>query len=86
MMRVLFKRADDEPMFVGQLIRSEIPTVICGACGRGICFPVVGQSCSNNCGAYVFEVMSAGQGRAAAMCERVEARRAAGDNKLEVRP
>jgi len=47
-------------MFVGQMVHSEIPTVLCGACGKGICFPIVNQVCSANCGAYVCEVVAEG--------------------------
>lgn len=58
-MRVLF-RLDSEPnlSFVGQLLRGDVPTVLCGHCGRGIALPIVNQDCSAGCGAYVYEVMT----------------------------
>jgi hypothetical protein len=60
--RVLFRRSAGEPHFVGQMLRSEIPVVRCGACGKGVALPVVGQSCSANCGAEVAEVIIEGAG------------------------
>jgi hypothetical protein len=58
--RVLFKKSPDPKniSYVGEMLRSEVPTVICGACGKGVCFPIVNQICSANCGAYVFEIVA----------------------------
>lgn len=56
--RVLFLRADIQ--YVSQMLRCEIPVVLCGACGKGVCLPIVNQACSANCGAYVCEVIHDG--------------------------
>jgi hypothetical protein len=58
--RVLFKRTqiESDPAYVGTMVRADIPVVLCGACGKGVCLPIVNQSCSANCGAYVFEVIA----------------------------
>jgi hypothetical protein len=60
--RVLFRR---DPLttvnFVGQLLRADIPVVLCGYCGRGVAIPIVNQVCSAGCGAYVYEVLTEGE-------------------------
>ncbi len=56
--RVLFKRSQNDVSYPGQMLRSEVPTVVCGACGKGVTFPLVNQICSANCGAYVFEIVA----------------------------
>lgn len=47
-------------LFKGMHLRAEVPVVLCGKCGRGLCMPIVNQSCSANCGAYVYEVVMEG--------------------------
>lgn len=55
--RVLFKRHEIDPGYVGQMIRSDLPVVLCGACGKGVSLAVVNQQCSAACGAYLYEVL-----------------------------
>ncbi len=54
---VLFKCREADPLYRGQILTDKpFIVVLCGACGKGICLPIVNQQCSAACGAYVFEV------------------------------